>query len=162
MFTDWVLITLWILLILWWLIGSVAPVLPWPMLSLIGLLIVHWSQKVEFSWAVLVVAIIAVVVSMVLDYYLPIRWTTRYGGTKAGVVGSTIGMIAGIFLFPPLGMIVLPCVGAFLGEYYISRLHGKAALRAARWSFVGFMLGTGYKLVLCGWMLVIVVRELAR
>ena len=162
MFIDWVLITLWILLIFGGLVGSVAPILPWPVLSMIGLLIIQRSQKVQFSRSLMVIMMIAVVVSMVLDYYLPIRWTKRYGGTKAWVLGSTIGMVLGIFVLPPFGVIIFPCVWAFFAEYYVSKLHGEAALKAARWSFVWFMIGTGYKLVLCGWMLVVVVSELAR
>jgi uncharacterized protein YqgC (DUF456 family) len=51
-------------------------------------------------------------------------------------------------------MIVLPFVGAFLGEYLIAKSTGQKALRSARWSFVGFLIGTGYKLILCGWMIV--------
>lgn len=160
MFTDWILLTLWILLILWWLIGSVAPILPWPMLGLIGIFVLQWSQKIQFSWSLLIILSIAVIVSMILDYYLPIRWTQKYGGTKIGVVWSMIGVVVGLFFLPPFGIIIFPCLWAFLAEYYISKLHGTAALRAARWSFVGFMLGTGYKVVLCGWMLILVIGKL--
>jgi uncharacterized protein YqgC (DUF456 family) len=41
-------------------------------------------------------------------------------------------MIAGIFFLPPFGMIVLPFVGAFLGEYLIAKSTGQKALRSAR------------------------------
>lgn len=135
-------------------IGSVAPILPGPILSIIGILLIQMMDRVAWSWTWTIVFGILVIVSMLIDYYLPIRWTKRYWWTKRGAIGSTIGMAVWAFVVPPFGLILLPCVGAFLGEYYISKLHGKAAFYAARWSFIGFLLGTGYKLILCGWMLV--------
>lgn len=151
---DRILIIFWILSLITWLIGSVAPILPWPALSVIGLLLIQFTTNYQFSWAWIILFSVLVVASMIVDYYLPIWWTKKYWGTQAGVIGSTLGMVSGIFLFPPLGMIVLPFVGAFLWEYLMNNSTGQKALRSARWSFVGFLLGTGYKLILCGRMLV--------
>ncbi len=151
---DRILIIFWILSLITWLIGSVAPILPWPVLSVIGLLLIQFTTRYQFSWTWIILFSVLVVASMIIDYYLPIWWTQKYGGTQAGVIGSTLGMVSGLFLFPPLGMIVLPFVGAFLWEYLMSKSTGQKALRSARWSFVGFLIGTGYKLILCGWMIV--------
>ena len=71
-------------------------------------------------------------IANIVDYYLPIWGTKKYGGTKAGVTGSTIGMIAGLFVLPPVGMIVGPFVGAFIGEYLAAEGTGQKALRSAR------------------------------
>ncbi len=151
---DRILIIFWILSLIVWLIGSVAPIVPWPALSVIGLLLIQFTTRYQFSWTWIILFSVLVIASMIVDYYLPIWWTKKYWGTQAGVIGSALGMVSGIFLFPPLGMIVLPFVGAFLWEYLMSNSTGQKALRSARGSFVGFLLGTGYKLILCGWMLV--------
>ncbi len=153
-FIDRILIIFWIISLILWLIGSVAPILPWPVLSIVGLLLIQFTARYQFSWNWITLFSILVIMSMVIDYYLPIWGTKKYGGTQAWVIWSTLGMVSGIFLFPPLGMIVLPFVGAFLGEYMINNSTGEKALRSARWSFVGFLLGTWYKLILCGWMLI--------
>jgi len=151
---DRILIIFWILSLIVWLIGSIAPILPWPALSLIWLLLIQRTTRYQFSRDWIIIFGVLVVVSMVIDYYLPIWGTKKYGGTQAWVIWSTLGMVSGIFLFPPLGMIVLPFVGAFLWEYLIAKSTGEKALRSARGSFVGFLIGTGYKLILCGWMIV--------
>lgn len=153
-FVDRTLISFGFLSLLIGLIGSVAPILPWPALSLIWLLLIQRTTRYQFSRDWIIIFAVLVVISMIIDYFLPIWWTKKYWGTQAGVTGSTLGMIAGIFFLPPFGMIILPFVGAFLWEYMISNSTGQKALRSARWSFVGFLIGTGYKLILCGWMIV--------
>jgi len=134
-------------------IGSFAPVLPGPLLGMIGiLLMIPTSSGISLFWVVIFVGL--TVISMATDYYLPIRWTKKYWWTKRGIIWSTIGLLIGIFVVPPFGMIILPMVGAFIGEYAISRLTRRQAFKAARWSLVGFMLGTGYKFILSAWMFV--------
>ena len=68
------------------------------------------------------------------------------GGGKKGVIGSTLGVIAGIFIIPPIGIIVFPFLGAWIGEV-ISGKSSKMALRAATGSFLGFIGGVFLKLV---------------
>ena len=141
------------------LIGAIAPMMPGSILSLFGLLLIHWTGTYQVPTTWIVVFIILVVLANIVDYYLPIWWTKKYGGTKAGVTGSTIGMIAGLFVFPPFGMILWPFVGAFIGEYMAAEGTGDKALKSARWSFVGFLLTTGFKLVV-GWRMLIYAIQL--
>lgn len=155
------LVVICIILVIIGFIGSIAPLLPGAVLSIIGLYLIQFHPEVETPLWILMLCTMATIISMIVDYYLPIWWTEKYGGTKRGMIWSTLWLFAGIVILPPLGMIILPCIWAFLGEYYISKLHGKAALRAARWSFVGFMISNGYKLILSGIILVIVLSEVS-
>lgn len=142
------------------LIGAVAPMMPWSVLSLVGLLLIHFSGTYQVPTTWIVVFVILVVLANIVDYYLPIWWTKKYGGTKAGVTGSTIGMIAWLFVFPPFGMIIGPFAGAFIGEYLAAEgTGGDKALKSARGSFVGFLLTTGFKLVV-GWRMLIYAVQL--
>jgi uncharacterized protein YqgC (DUF456 family) len=82
---------------------------------------------------------------VIADYYIPIWGTKKFGGTKGGVWGATIGLVVGIFFFPPLGLIIGPFIGAFAGEI-INNQDSNKAFRSAIGSFVGFVAGTLMKL----------------
>jgi uncharacterized protein len=133
--------------------------IPWSILSLIGLLLIHFSSAYQVPTTWIVVFIVLVVLANIVDYYLPIWWTKKYGGTKAGVTGSTVGMIVWLFIAPPFGMIIGPFAGAFIGEYMATEGRGDKALKSARGSFVGFLLTTGFKLVV-GWRILIYAIQL--
>ena len=82
-----------------------------------------------------------------LDYLLPAYMTKKLGGTKYGIWGSIVGLIIGLF-FPPIGFIVGPFLGALLGELIFTAASPKVALKSAFGSFVGFILTTGYDIIL--------------
>lgn len=82
----------------------------------------------------------------ILDYVIPPLATKKLGGSRKGVVGSTLGIIAGLFIFPPWGIIIFPFIGAFIGEMISGQEH-KLALKAAIGSFLGFITGVLLKLV---------------
>jgi len=143
------------LLILGGMVGSIVPLLPGPPLAYVGLLLQQLRSDAPFTVKFLLIwAGITILVS-VLDYFIPLYGTRKFGGSKYGIWGCTIGLIAGIF-FPPWGIIVGPFIGAFAGEMIASNQSGQA-LRAALGSFIGFLFGTLLKLIACfmmGWYLI--------
>lgn len=140
-----------IILIVIGLIGAFLPIMPGLPFSYAGLLILQLLNDPPFSVAFLILWLAIVIGAMVLDNVIPVYGTKKYGGTKFGIAGSTIGMIVGIFVFPPLGMIIFPLVGAFLGEI-ITGNSQEQALKSAWGSFVGFMAATGIKVMVAGIM----------
>jgi uncharacterized protein YqgC (DUF456 family) len=110
-------------------------------------------------------------VLQVLDYIIPAWGTKKFGGTKYGVWGSTLGLLAGLFM-GPLGIIIGPFAGAVLGELMYFNRHPQAlddsneqnrinqALRAGLGSFIGLLTGTLLKAVCCGVMIFYFVKEL--
>ena len=129
------------------LIGCLLPFLPGPPLSFVALLIMQLHSDPPFTAKFLWIwAGITVVVS-ILDYVIPLYGTRRFGGTSYGIWGCTIGLIVGLF-FPPLGLIIGPFAGAFVGEL-VGNSNTDQALKAAWGSFVGFLFGTLLKLVAC-------------
>ncbi|MBX2965796.1 MAG: DUF456 domain-containing protein [Cyclobacteriaceae bacterium] len=133
-------------------VGSVVPFLPGPPLSYAGLLVLQLREAPAFSTKFLLIWLAIVVVIVVLDYIVPVYGTKKFGGTKYGMWGCTIGLIAG-FWFGPLGIIAGPFVGAFVGEI-LANNESERALKAALGSFIGFVLSTLLKLVTClvmGW-----------
>ena len=91
------------------------------------------------------------VVTLVLDYLIPIWGTKKFGGTKYGAWGCTIGFLAAFWL-GPAGIIIGPFVGAFVGEL-IGGKDSKSSLKSAIGSFVGFLVGSFLKIVVCFFML---------
>ena len=155
---DILLIVLGAICLLVGLIGCVAPVLPGVPLAYLGLLLLHWTERVQFSWQFLTIWAVITIVIQVLDYVIPAWGTKRYGGTKYGVWGSTIGVFVGMF-FGAIGIIVGPLVGAIVGEL-IGGKGQKEALRAGWGSFIGILCGTVLKLICCGWMMVILIQAI--
>ena len=146
-------------------LGAVVPVLPGPPLSYAGLLLMQWSGYVRpglryFSVAFLLLwAGITLFVS-IMDYFLPSLLTKQFGGSRAASVGSFLGLIAGIFFFPPWGMIMGPFLGAFMGELIHNRANGARALKVALGAFLAFIVGSGAKLIACGVMFFYAVKAL--
>lgn len=152
---EYVLIILGIICILIGIIGSILPGLPGPPLSYLGLLLLHWTKSFGFSEHTLIIWAVIVIIVSVLDYIVPVWGTKKYGGTKAGVVGSTIGLIVGVVLLPVMGIVIGPLglvgilggpfMGALIGELSVGR-SSDTAFRAAFGSFIGFIAGTVMKL----------------
>lgn len=141
-----------VILMLVGLAGCILPFLPGPPLCFLALLIQQLQSTPPYTTGFLLIWGGIAVVITVLDYVVPLYGTRRFGGTKYGMWGCAIGLLAGIWL-GPLGLIVGPFAGAFVGEM-IGKANSDHALRAAIGSFVGFLLGTLLKLVACfvmGW-----------
>ena len=155
---TWVLIIAGILLILLGLLGAVLPGLPGPPLSYIGLLLLQFSDKEPFSNQFLIIMGVIMILVTMLDYIIPVWGTKKFGGSRQGIIGSTIGLIAGIFVLPAFGMIIGPfglfgiILGPFVGAYIGEIVSGKEstiAFKAAFGSFIGFLAGTFMKLAYC-------------
>lgn len=138
--------------------GSILPALPGAPLSYIGLLLLLLCDGADISSASLWTGAIFLVIVSVLDYIAPIWLTNASGGSKQATRGSVIGMVAGLFFFPPWGLILGPFIGAFLGELMAQATTGKA-LKVAMMSFLGFVLTTGMKLIYSGVLLFVIVKE---
>src|SRR5690554_3796035 len=109
--------------------GSVLPALPGPPLSWIGLLILYTTPNMDFDYWILGITFIITLIITILDYVIPAQGTKRFGGSKYGVWGTNIGLIAGLF-FPPIGFIIGPFAGAFIGEILFDRNKiGRASCR---------------------------------
>ena len=139
-------------------LGCVLPVLPGVPLAYCGLLLLHATDKVQFSWQFLVIWAVVTVVVQVLDTVVPIWGTKKFGGSKMGVWGSTIGLLVGLF-FGPWGIVLGPFLGAVVFEL-IDGKNTRLALKAGWGSFVGLMTGTILKLICCGLMTYYFIAEL--
>lgn len=139
-------------------LGCILPGLPGLPVAYVGLWVAQCADRVDFTWQTLLIWGIVTVVVSVLDFVVPAWGTKRYGGTKYGVWGSTIGVFAGLF-FGALGVIICPLIGAIVGEM-IGGKETNAAVRAGWGSFLGILCGTVLKLICCGWMTVVLIQAI--
>ena len=145
---DIVLLILGLLCMLIGLIGSFLPVLPGPPVSWLGLLLLHLTSAVPDDWWFLGITGVVALAITGLDYWIPVIGTRKFGGSRWGMVGTTIGLIIAI-IFPVLGLfgiIIWPFAGAIVGEL-LNKSNKDKALKAAFGSFIGFLTGTFLKFV---------------
>jgi hypothetical protein len=112
------------------------------------LLLLHLTSAIPLNWWFLGITLVIAIAVFALDYIIPVVGTRRYGGSKGGMIGTTIGLLVAI-VFPVLGIfgiVVWPFIGAIAGEL-ANRTDGKSAFRAAFGSFIGFLTGTLLKFV---------------
>ncbi len=139
----WILIFV-MLLSLVGLIGCVAPGLPGPPLNYAALLLVQYQYK-PFTTTFVIVWTVIIVLTSILDYFVPVWFAKKYGASKYGIWGSIIGMIAGIF-FTPIGMVFGMLIGAIVGEM-IGGNDSVTAVKSGIATFAGTMLSIGLKLI---------------
>jgi len=153
---DIALIILWSILCIAAIIGSILPVLPWPLLAYIAFILLQLTSSHPFSRTFFILRAVIIIFLTVLDYIIPARGTKKFWGTKRWVRGSNIGLIVAVVVLPifgivlwPFGLLWLigwPFLWAYLGEKYAGKEH-KHALRSARGSFVWFITWSFLKIV---------------
>jgi hypothetical protein len=156
---DVVLIGIGIILMIAGILGCILPFVPGPPLNYLGLLSLHFTLKYQFETGFLILWAIVTAFVYGLDLVIPVWGTKKFGGSRQGVWGSIIGLLAGFFFFPPFGIIIGPFVGAVIGEL-TSGKDSKTALKAGFGSFVGFITGTVLKLIASGMMTWYFAKEL--
>lgn len=128
-------------------IGSFIPILPGPLTSWIGLLLIHLTEAIPFHHALIGVTLIVAILINVLDYIIPALGTKKFGGSKYGIYGTTIGLIVGLIYLGPFGIIIGPFIGALVGELIYDQRDSKKAIKSAFGSFLGFLFSTGIKFI---------------
>ncbi len=136
-----------LLLMLIGIIGSVLPVLPGVPISWLGLLTLYFAPSLPFDTVFLTVTGIIALIIYILDYVIPAVGTKKFGGSKAGIWGTTIGLIVGIFTLGPFGILIGPFAGALIGELVVNKTEGPQAMKAATGSFIGFLGSTFIKFI---------------
>ena len=141
---EYILLILGICLLIVGIIGSILPALPGLPLSWLGLLCLFFIPEIETNYWLLGITLVITIVLSILDYFIPAKGTKMFGGTSYGIWGTNIGLVVGLF-FPPLGFLICPFLGAFIGELIYNSQDKKRALNAAFGSVIGFLAGTFMK-----------------
>ncbi|WP_298140358.1 DUF456 domain-containing protein [Flavobacterium sp.] len=145
---DIILIILGLICCIVGLFGSFLPALPGTPISWLGLLFLYLTDFVENNYWVLGFTLLLTIVVSILDYVIPAKGAKHFGGTKYGVWGTNIGLLIGLF-FPPIGFIIGLFIGAFVGELIYNFEDKKGALKAATGAFIGFLVSSFMKFMIC-------------
>ena len=146
---DIILIILGVLCLITGLMGCILPFLPGPPVAYLGLVLLHFTDKVQYTTTQLIVWLLIVLVVQVLDYFTPMLGSKYSGGSRWGNWGCIIGTLIGL-LFLPWGVIFGPFLGAVIGEL-LGNKEFSQALRSGVGSLIGFLLVTFLKFVVCGY-----------
>ena len=114
--------------------GCVLPFLPGPPIAYLGLVFLHFTDKVHYTPTQLIIWLLIVAVVQVLDYFTPMLGSKYSGGSKWGNWGVILG----------------PFLGAVIGEL-LGNKEFSQALKSGVGSLIGFILGTLLKFVVCGY-----------
>jgi uncharacterized protein YqgC (DUF456 family) len=158
--SDYIFLILGIILLIIGILMCLVPILPGPPLSYLGIILLHMTRFGQFSTSTIIIFGVIAGVVTVLDYIVPVWGTKRFGGSKYGTRGATVGLIVGFFL-GPLGIILGPLIGAFVGEM-IFKDDMNYAFKAGFGSLLGFLTGIGLKLAASFVMTFYFVKELIR
>jgi len=121
-------------------IGSIIPVLPGLPISWLGLLVFYFIPDIPMNYTFLGITLAVTLLLFILDYIIPAQGTKRFGGSKAGAIGTTVGLIIGLFF--PFGILIGPFAGALIGELVFNQTQPEKAFKAAFGSFMGFLAST--------------------
>lgn len=141
----------WILVILLFVVGmagAVYPILPGA-LAIYGAFFVYgfFFSFSEFGVLFWLIQTLIVVVLFIADYAVSAWGVKRFGGSRASIIGSTIGLIFGPFVIPALGLIIGPFAGAVIGEMIIGTSFEKS-LKVGLGSVVGLFTSVVVKFIL--------------
>ncbi|WP_391209882.1 DUF456 domain-containing protein [Psychrobacillus sp. L4] len=137
-------------------IGTFYPIIPSIVFMVLGYIIYGlFFSFAELNWLFWVIQLLFVVLLFSADMAANAFGVKKFGGTKAGMWGSTIGLIAGPFVIPVAGILLGPFLGAVLAELIFTRKGLKQAIKSGIGSLVGFLTSSVVKIIILTLMLVI-------
>ncbi len=127
--------------------GSFVPIVPGIPLVFLAILGYGWYE----GFNVISVHYIAIMgaltlLSVLVDYIAGVWGAKRAGSSRLGMLGAGLGIVVGLF-FGPVGILVGPWLGAFVGEYLVLR-DVSQAVNVATGTVIGIFAGMAFKVLL--------------
>lgn len=142
-------------------VGLLYPIIPSSLIIWIGFLLYYFVlSKTTLSPVFWVAMVILTIILFVADIAANSFAVKKFGGSKWGERAAAVAVIAGSFIIPPFGVIIVPIVVVFIVELLQRRTPYKAFM-AAIGSLIGFLSGTLAKaliqLIMIIWFIVAVI-----
>jgi uncharacterized protein len=133
----------WLIIVLFFLVsfvGLIYPIIPGVLFLVGGFIVYGLLFSFEpFNWLFWSIQSLFVLLLFGADYLANMFGVKKFGGSKAGIWGSTIGLLIGPFIIPILGIILGPFIGAVIAELLINKRGLRESLRVGVGSVVGFI-----------------------
>ena len=151
---DVIILVITLAVILLGIAGTFIPVLPDVPLVFAAIAAYGWLEGFHaVSPKYLLILAGVAVLSMFIDFVSTYLGAKYFDSSRLGLYGAVIGSLAGIFIIPPLGLLICPWLGAIIGELIQGNDLPKA-LRSGMGAVIGLFSGIAFKLVLAVGMLV--------
>ena len=97
--------------------GAIYPILPGALAIYAAFFVYGLFVSFEpFGFWFWTIQTLIVAVLFIADYVVNAWGVKRFGGSRASIIGSTVGILIGPFVIPAFGIILGPLLGAFIGE----------------------------------------------
>ncbi|MBN8208296.1 DUF456 family protein [Bacillus sp. NTK071] len=137
-------------------VGLIYPIIPAVLFVYIGFVLYgvffEFAPMTIYFW---IIQILLTVLLFVADYASNLFGVKKYGGSKAAIWGSTIGLLIGPFIIPFVGILLGPFIGAVGAELVIHRKSFKESVQVGVGSLLGFLGGALMKGVLQAIMVIV-------
>jgi uncharacterized protein len=121
-------------------VGLIYPIIPSVLFLLAGYLAYGLFFSFEpFSLFFWLIQAFFIILLFGADYIANMIGVQKYGGSKAGIWGSTIGLLVGPFVIPFLGILIGPFIGAIAAEVLVNKKNLKDSIKIGFGSVVGFI-----------------------
>ena len=123
-------------------IGNLIPGIPGTSLIFTAGLIhqLYFGDNGGIGWFWILALVILMAASFLIDYIATLLGAKTLGATWRGMLGALVGLILGIIMFPPFGLILGPFVGAIVFEWAFGR-EVREASKAGVGAVAGVILG---------------------
>ncbi|MFE8703173.1 DUF456 domain-containing protein [Cytobacillus sp. FJAT-54145] len=121
-------------------IGLIYPIIPSVLFLFAGFILYGVLFSFEpFNWLFWLIQGLFVLLLFGADYIANMIGVKKFGGSKAGIWGSTLGILIGPFVIPVIGILIGPFVGAIIAELIVNKKDFKEAVKIGFGSVVGFI-----------------------
>ncbi len=131
--------------------GIFLPVLPDTVLLWGGFLLYHFflaepgaGLPASFWWGMGIISVFLYGADLLTNVY----FVKKYGGSKWSSFAAVVGILLGIFILPPIGMIVLPFLFVVVVEMVFQQQPLEKAVKVGFGSLVAFLSSAVMKVVL--------------
>ena len=121
-------------------LGLVYPIIPSALFMIGGFLLYGFIVTFDgMSYLFWIIQGLFIILLFGADTLSSLVGVKKFGGSKAGMWGSTIGLLVGPFVIPVAGILLGPFIGAVLSELIVSRSGLKQAFKTGVGSLIGFL-----------------------
>ncbi|MCC5910236.1 MAG: DUF456 domain-containing protein [Clostridiaceae bacterium] len=142
-----------IMLIILGTIGVFLPVIPGPILVLLGIVIYSFITDfsiVSLNW--IVIFSVLTLLTIIVDYLASFISAKRFNVSKCGIVGMFLGGFIGLFILSIAGLLIGQTIGLIIGELMTGK-ELSTSIKSGSAGLIGYLASLIIKLIIVGIML---------